>query len=144
SKKNEATMAQPAHASLNPQLSTFSRLSTFCKAVERAFDSQSRLLHHVSVNLRRSHVHVPKQLLQRANVSSRLQQMRCKRVPQRMRSHPFVEPRRFGPFPDRVLKGRVQHVMPPLQSRVRVAHDLARRKKPEPFPGRSRPGILPL
>ena len=56
--------------------STLWQHSTIGEAVERAFDSQPWLLHHVGVNLRRSHVHVPEQILQCADVGSGLQQMR--------------------------------------------------------------------
>src|SRR5438876_2812396 len=44
--------------------------------VQWAFHSQPRLLHDVSIDLRRRHVHVSEQILHRPDIRSRLQQTR--------------------------------------------------------------------
>src|ERR1035441_4333396 len=112
--------------------------------IQRAAHPQSRLAHHVRINLRRRHIHVAQQVLHRANVRARLQQMGREGMAQHVRGHAFVEPDRFRCHPNRQLESGVQHVMAPLPARVRVATDLARREQPKPFPRHPRARILPL
>ena len=50
-------------------------------SIQRTTHAQSRLLHHMSVNLRRLHITMSQQALHRADVYPSLQQMCCKTMP---------------------------------------------------------------
>ena len=82
------------------------------------------------VNLRRPHIAMPQQRLQRADIRAPLQQMRRKAVSQDVRRHFFRNPRPlrrsfYGDLPRRFVD-----VMPPLQPRRRVSQKILRREKP--------------
>ena len=59
--------------------------------VQRALESQPRAVHDVGIDLRRRHVHVPKQVLDAADIGPAFQQVRGETVPQRMGRDPLVE-----------------------------------------------------
>ena len=59
--------------------------------IQRTPDTQSRLLHRMSVNLRRRHVFVPEQLLHCSNVIACFQQMRGETVPLRHHRHSVLK-----------------------------------------------------
>ena|SRR5947209_16893074 len=61
--------------------------------VQRTPDSKAGTVHYVCVNLRRCHIHVPKQILHAANVGPALKQMGGKAMAQRMGRHALVQAR---------------------------------------------------
>ena len=89
---------------------------------------QSRPRHHMRINLRRRHVRVPEQILQRADIHARLQQVGRERMSQHMRRDALVQFRRPRRLSNRVLESRIQHMVPPAQAGVRIAHHLAGRE----------------
>ena len=52
--------------------------------IQRTFDAQPRLLHHMRINHRRRHILVPQQPLHCADIITRFQQPGRERMPQRM------------------------------------------------------------
>ena len=65
-------------------------------------------------------------------------------MPQRVRRDALVQARRLGSQANRVLEAGIQHMVSPLETRVRIPHGLARREEPLPLPGRARTGIFAL
>jgi len=59
-------------------------------SIQRAFNRQSWAIHHMRINHRRFHILMSQQLQNRANVCTILQQMRRKRMSQRMRNRVFI------------------------------------------------------
>jgi len=84
------------------------------RPIQRAPKSQSRPVHHVRIDLRRRHIHMPEQILDAADIRPALQQVRGETVPQRMGRHPLVEPGPACRRPDRHLKRPVQQVVAPV------------------------------
>jgi len=83
--------------------------------IQRAFHANSRLFDHVQINLGCRNIGMSQQILYSADIRSLLQQVGGKTVPQGMRCDPFVQ---FGfsrRLPDRMLKCRVQNMMPSRQ-----------------------------
>ena len=58
--------------------------------VQRAAHPQPRPGHHVGIELRRGHGHMPEQVLERADVHAGFQQMSGKGMPQRVRCDALV------------------------------------------------------
>ena len=70
---------------LNPERLPQPRRSLF----QRAFDAAAALVQHVRVDHRRLHVGMAQQLLDRADVVARLQQVRGEAVPRRVAASPL-------------------------------------------------------
>ncbi len=68
------------------------RMGGRLQPVQRAARARPAALHHMGVNLRRLHTLVAQQVLDGADVRSRLQQMRGKAVPQRVAARLFRDP----------------------------------------------------
>src|SRR6516225_7580208 len=93
--------------------------------IQRASHSHPRFAHHMRVDLGRGHVGVAEEILHGAYIGAALQQVRGKTVPQRVRGHALVQTSGAAGFADRKLECGVEDMVPPLQARMRVAHDLA-------------------
>src|ERR1017187_1994554 len=100
--------------------------------IQRAFDTQTRLAHHVVIDLGRGDIPVAEEFLHRPDVRGMLQQVGGEGMSQHMGGDLLVELGLAGPLPDEMLEGDVQPVMPPPQPRARVIHQLPR--WPEPLP----------
>ncbi len=59
--------------------------------VERTSHTKSRCLRDMGINLRRFHARMSQQLLHRSDIRARFQEVRCKAVPQHMRTDSFVK-----------------------------------------------------
>ena len=68
---------------------------------------------HMRINLRRGNILVPQQILHRPDVIPVLQQMRRKRMPQRMATRRLRNPRQPRRHLHRPLQTRLLHMMPP-------------------------------
>lgn len=98
----------------------------------------------MQVDLRRGDILVSQQILNGPQVSSVFQQVRRKRMPQRMARHPFLDPGFMrGPF-DRLIINLSMQMVPPPDSGFRVRRNLARGKQPEPLETLRRPIFLNL
>ena len=71
--------------------------------VRRALDTTTSAIQHVRVHHRRAHVGVAQQLLDRADVAARLEQVGRERVTKRVRAHALGEARRPRGHRDRPL-----------------------------------------
>jgi hypothetical protein len=95
------------------------RFQNFCfpppspSPIQRTPDTQPRLLHDVRVNLRRRHIFVAEQLLQRPNIITCLQKMRRERMPQRVATRPLVNLRQPHRHLHHPLHTRLIQMMPP-------------------------------
>ena len=67
------------------------------QSIQRASDSQARLVHQVGIDLGRRHILVAQQFLHRADIRSPLQQMRRKRMAQHIRRHLLAQLRPRAP-----------------------------------------------
>ena len=85
---------------------------------------------------------VSHQVLDGADVGTRLQQMRGKRVPESMRSYPFGQTRFGRRAFDRTLQSRVAEMMPAADARGCVQAGGFCGKQPLPFPTDSGLGIF--
>src|SRR2546430_13400073 len=92
----------------------------------------------MGVDHRGSHIAVAQHLLNLADVVVRLQQMRCERVPKRVRSHPLGNSRLAGRRLDRPLDLGFMHMITPHVARGRHARQPVCGKAPLPdeFPRR--------
>src|SRR5690348_4031376 len=68
--------------------------------------------------------------------------MSGKRMPKRMRGDSFVQTRFFDSLPDGMLESGIEHVVTPHQTRVGIAHQVARGKEPEPGPISAGAGVF--
>ncbi len=84
------------------------------------------------VDHRRLHVAVPEQLLHRANVIARFQQMRGEAMPQRVRPNRFRDSNASSRFANGSLGHGLVQVMPAPLSRARVSRDGRGGKDPLP------------
>src|ERR1035441_2970622 len=71
--------------------------------------------HDVGIDLCRAYINVAEQIPERADIYARLQQMGRERMPQHVRCHALVQPRRPRRHPNRLLERRIQHMMPAAQ-----------------------------
>jgi hypothetical protein len=99
--------------------------------VRRAFDTTAAAVEDVGVDHRRSHLAVAEQFLHRANVVSRLQQMRRKLVPHRMWPNRLAEPRSPRGVVHRLLQYGFVHV--PAKSVARTRIDTGSRSGKHPL-----------
>jgi hypothetical protein len=75
---------------------------------------------HMGVDHGRAYVFVAQQLLNRADVIARFQEMRCERMPEGMATGVFHDARFADGFLDGTLKNRFVNVMPSLFAGFRV------------------------
>ncbi len=98
----------------------------FPSPIQRTPDTQPRLLHDVRVNLRRRHIFVAEQLLQRPNIITCLQKMRRERMPQRVATRPLVNLRQPHRHLHHPLHTRLMQMMPPQDSSLSAPTALLR------------------
>jgi hypothetical protein len=91
-----------------------------------------------------AHIRVAEQLLHRANVVARLQQMRGKGVAQRVRRGRFVNPGLGHGTLERALKSAVRQVVALDQAAARIGGQLCLREEPKPRPTRTGAGVFAL
>ena len=86
------------------------------------------------INLRRLDGGVPQQILNRADINSILQQVRCKRVPQSMTGDPLIQPRLESRLTHRCLIHSIQHMMPTFHFATWIHRNNTARPQPLPTP----------
>lgn len=96
----------------------------------------------MQINLRLRHILVPKEILHRAHILPRLQQMRRETLPEQVRPHRHSDPRRLRPLAHRPLQTVLQHMMSPHFTRAMVPRRGSPREDPEPLPQLRRPRII--
>ena len=113
------------------------------KTVRRAANPLPATVQHMRVNHRRLHVHMPQQVLHRADVIALLKQVRGEGMTKGVGRGPFRDARPQHRLPDRPLHHRFVKMMAIGDAGFPVAIVLRRWKHPLPGPGSLRPGILP-
>ena len=81
--------------------------------VERAFHAQARFFHNVQVNLRRSNVFMPHEILHGADIGAGFHQVSAKAMSQYVRGDAFVAHGPTSSLTDGMLKSAIEHMMPP-------------------------------
>jgi hypothetical protein len=110
--------------------------------IRRTPNPKTTTSHHMRVEHRGPQITVPEQLLNRANISTRVQQMRRKTVAQRMTACALRDPRLIDRTLEPALHCRLAQVMPPPHS-LRIDHHPRRRKHVPPVPILVGPRVLP-
>jgi len=110
------------------------------QGVERALDAEPATVQNVGVCHRRTHVFVTQQLLNGSYVIPGVQQMCCKRMPQRMTRRSFRYAARSYSLAQRPLHDSLVQMVAPSLSRVsvRVLPGSRKYRLPLPIPSRTR------
>src|SRR5215510_4511795 len=98
----------------------------------------------VGVDLRRAHVTVPEQFLNRADVMAVFQQVRGERVTEGVAARRFGDPRATDRVLDRALQNGLVQVVPSALSRHAIDINSRRRKHPLPGPLPACARVFPL
>ena len=120
-----------------------SRFPASSLAIQRTLHPDTRLVQHVGINHRRAHILVPQEFLHGPNVIPGLQQVRRKRVTQRVTTHSLVHERQTGRHFHCALQNCRIHMMPaPLLMLTRQVRRACRKHPlPSPTPSGRRPHL---
>ena len=110
--------------------------------IEWAAHTSAAPIQDVDIDHRGTDIAMAQQLLHRTDVITILNQVRRKRVPERMAAPMLGNPRLIHCPPHRSLKIVLQHVVPPNDPTPWIARPLLRQKHILPGPGIRRPWIL--
>ena len=122
-----------ANAKISHPFLKKSALPTVCSAIQRALRLLERgALHGMRVNHRRFHTTMAQQLLDRADIIIRLQQMAGETVPKRVRCCPFRDLCVFHSLAQRLLYMRFMEVVTLVLVRIRYLGERLGREYPLP------------
>ena len=108
--------------------------------IQRAADAEAGFLHHVGIDLRRRHILVTEEVLNRPDVVPAFEKVRGKRMPERVTTRGLGQPGRADGNLDGALEAGLVNVMPAAVAAARVGGEAFGREDvlPRPFAVRVR------